>query len=65
MKLAKYIIELVVTIACGYCTYYLLSTVDTWEADDTIFYIFAIASYVGIGIVCVCDIIESIYYSLR
>lgn len=63
MKLAKYIIELVVTVACSYCAYYLLSTIDTWEADDSIFYIFAIIFFVGIGIVCVCDVIESIYYS--
>ncbi len=65
MKLARYVIELVVTVACSYCAYYLLSIVDTWEAVDTIFYIFAIVFYVIIGIVCVCDIIESIYYSLK
>ena len=63
MKLAKYIIELVITAACSYCAYYLLSTVDTWEADDSIFYIFAIIFFAGIGIVCVCDIIENIHYS--
>lgn len=65
MKLAKYIIELVVATACGYCAYYLLSTVDTWEADDSVFYIFAIVIFIIIGIVCICDIIESIYYSLK
>ena len=65
MKLARYIIELVVTAACSYCAYYLLSSVDTWEADDSIFYIFAIILFVIIGIVCACDIIESIYYSLK
>ena len=63
MKLAKYIIELVITAACAYCAYYLLSTIDTWKADDSIFYIFAIVFFVGIGIVCVCDVIEDIYYS--
>lgn len=61
MKLAKYIIELVVTAACGYCAYYLASTVDTWEADDSVFYIFAIIFMIIIGIICVCDVIEDIY----
>lgn len=63
MKLAKYIIECIITAACSYCAYYLLSTVDTWEADDSIFYIFAIIFMICIGIVCVCDIVEDIYYS--
>ena len=63
MKLARYIIELVVTAACGYCAYYLISSIDTWEADNSTFYIFAIIFFVIIDIVCVCDIIESIYYS--
>ena len=65
MKLAKYIVELVVTATCSYYAYYLLSTIDTWEADDSIFYIFAIVFFVIIGIVCICDVIESIYYSLK
>lgn len=63
MKLARYIIELIVTATCGYCAYYLLSVFDTWKGDDSIFYIFAIIFMICIGIVCVCDIIESIYYS--
>ena len=65
MKLAKYILELVVTAACGYCSYYLLSTVDTWKADDSTFYIFAIILLIIIGVVCICDIIEGIYYALK
>lgn len=63
MKLARYIIELLVSIASGYCSYYLLSTVDTWEADNATFYIFAIIFMICVGIICVCDIIEDIYYS--
>ena len=62
MKLVKYLIEIVITVLCGYCSYYLLSVVDTWEADDTLFYIFAICIFVVIGIVCIGDIIEDIYY---
>lgn len=65
MKLAKYIIELVVITACGYCTYYLLSTVNTWKEDNVIFYIFAIIYCVIVSIVCICDIIESIYHSYK
>lgn len=65
MKLVKYIIELVIAAACGYCSYYLAYTCDTWEADDSVFYIFAIVFFIGIGIVCVCDVIEDIYYSLK
>ena len=65
MKLTKYVIEALVTIACAYCSYFLLSEVDSWNNEDAVFYIFAIIFFVIIGIVCVCDIIESIYYSLR
>lgn len=61
MKIARYIIELIVSIACAYCAYYLCSTVDTWREDNTIFYIFAIGEFIVFAIICICDIIESIY----
>ena len=65
MHLTKYFIEAVVAIACSYCVYYLASTCDTWEADNSVFYIFAIIFMIVIGIICVCDIIEDIYYSRK
>lgn len=65
MKLARYIIEALVSIACAYCAWYLCSTVDTWEADDSMFYIFAIGGFIVFAIICVCDIIENIYYSRK
>ena len=65
MKLAKYVIEALVTIACAYCSYFFLSEVDSWNNEDAVFYIFAIILLVIIGIVCLCDIIESIYNALK
>lgn len=61
MKVIKYIIEIVVAAICSFCAYYLCTTVDTWKEDDTIFYILTIGTFIMFAIVCVCDIIESIY----
>lgn len=61
MKLFKYIIEIVAAVICSCCAYYLCSTVDMWKEDDVIFYILTISTFIIFAIVCVCDVIESIY----
>ncbi len=62
MKL-KYIIEIIVAIASGYCAWYLCDSIPTIEPDDVIFHIFGVGCFILFIILCIGDIVEDIYYS--